>query len=91
MVEEEARSSTTRARGSVYLSTLYEMTRVPLYYLVGGVLLVWLSGCSQYWCRRFGLTLRADQGRNNGAWRSLRRGLRMQLPLESSSIPVIPD
>jgi len=28
----------------IYLSTLYEMTRVPLYYLVGGVLLVWIVG-----------------------------------------------
>jgi putative ABC transport system permease protein len=26
------------------LSTLYEMTRVPLYYLVGGVLLIWTVG-----------------------------------------------
>jgi putative ABC transport system permease protein len=28
----------------IYLSTLYEMQRVPLYYLVGGVLLVWIVG-----------------------------------------------
>jgi putative ABC transport system permease protein len=28
----------------IKLSTLYEMTRVPLYYLVGGVLLVWVVG-----------------------------------------------
>jgi putative ABC transport system permease protein len=28
----------------IRLSTLYEMTRVPLYYLVGGVLLVWTVG-----------------------------------------------
>jgi putative ABC transport system permease protein len=28
----------------IYLSTLYEMPRVPLYYLVGGVLLIWVVG-----------------------------------------------
>lgn len=33
----------------IRLSTLYEMERVPLYYLVGGILLLWMVGLLAVW------------------------------------------
>ena len=31
------------------LSTMYEMSRAPLYYLVGGILLMWMVGLLAVW------------------------------------------